>query len=211
MKMARQIEYKYDKGDVLTRIAIAKGDDAKLFSIALAALKRIPQEYEGSEAAFFRNLAVAMAKAGMFKKALKTARMIETSDEDKIKALADIAVVKGADIKVFDEAIRVTSEIEDSVEKEWQLRSSCYDYLVDTLLGCGLLDLAIKTSARIEDPDYKAMSSARIGVAKGRDEKWLREALEQVDKIEFSHHRAYVLNKIVKIWRGKTLILPCPK
>lgn len=203
IKAAKEIDGALDKARALMEIAVAKGNDAKLFLMAVKTLKKEKYDEDGVRSSLYGEIAVAMAKAGLFGKAIKIVAVIDYPQAYAC-ALADIALAKGGDGKLFDKAVKAANNMGSDLYK-----SSALEYISYRMAKSGMYDKAVKTASMIERPIYRAKAFTNIAGLKGGDSTLLEEAIKDAKKIEFTDFQIEALINIAAMLRSDVKA-PCP-
>ena len=199
-------EWDFEKKIYTTFSLIAA--DAGLLKDKAAAVETANKisQFGEDKAAVLRDIAVTMAKAGLFVKAVKTANMIKFNGEwYKADALRQIAVAM-AKAGLFVKAVKTANMIKDA----WHRGDGRYckaEALKDiavVMANASLFVKAVKTANKIGVAGDKAGALRGIAVAMAKAGLF-DEATKTANKIEDAEEKTYALADIAAVKTANTI------
>jgi len=147
------------------------------------AIRTVQEDHEALRSLRLKDIAVAMAKAGQFDRALQVAQKIENA-RSLSSALAEIAaaMAKAGQMEeaaqTFQLALQVAQKIEDALDRSWALGG-----IAEALAQAGQFDRALQVAQKIEGAWARSEALKEIAKAMAEAGQFDR-ALQVAQKIE---------------------------
>jgi serine protease Do len=159
------------------------------------AIRTVQEDHEALRSLRLKDIAVAMAEAGQFDRALQVAQKIE-NELDRSWALSEIAVAM-AEAGQFDRALQVAQKIENASARSWALGG-----IAEALAQAGQFYRALQIAQKIKGARSLSSALAEIAAAMAKAGQMkeaaqtFQLALQVAQKIEDALDHSWALREI---------------